>query len=345
VEAAETVATEAEAVEEQALAEAVEPEAVEDEGTESAPVAEPEADGIGASEITAEIPAVGARPDEPVETDPKASVDDLFARIRAARSDVIGEPAATGDAREEVVAGDDAPESAGPTEPVDPDEAAVKARDEAIGPYQTALGRSLKRALADEQNEVFDRLRRLTRVASYEEVLGDTNGHAERYRAAGEDAVWGAALAGARSMVGEQADGTLEAALERHRVLDEVLDELSLEVALPERDRLETALSLAGTDPDEATTLLRNAYREWKAQRLDELATDLVLSAYGRGAFAAVEPGQPIRWVTAPSWPPCAGDAVNTETGPIAGGEVFPTGHRHAPAHAGCRCLIEPTHG
>jgi DivIVA domain-containing protein len=354
------------AVEPVGPAEEASPEAVEGAADEVAP--EPAADdtvsaALGepqtvdgeptSAEITAEIPAVepGGGSEETTAIDPaKGSVDDLFARIRAARSDVVGAAPATaggeaaepGERVESLADESDEPE---PDEPSDPDEAAIRVRDEAIGPYQTALGRSLKRALADEQNEVFDRLRRLTRVASYAEVLGDTNGHAERYRAAGEDAVWGAALAGARSIIVEPADGALEAALEQHRVLDEVLDELSLDVALPERDRLETALSLAGTDPDEATTLLRNAYREWKAQRLDELATDLVLSAYGRGAFAAVEPGQPIRWVTARSWPPCAGDAVNTDAGAIAGGEVFPTGHRHAPAHAGCRCLIQPTHG
>ena len=43
---------------------------------------------------------------------------------------------------------------------LDHDTALVRARDAAIAPLQATLARQLKRALADEQNEVFDRLRR-----------------------------------------------------------------------------------------------------------------------------------------------------------------------------------------
>ena len=136
------------------------------------------------------------------------------------------------------------PESAEPEPPLDHDAALVHARDTELAPLQATLARQLKRALADEQNEVFDRLRRLAKVKTTDEVLGAETEHAERYRAAGEDAVWAAALAGARSTAGDlsRADGGLESALERHRVLDVVLDEISLEVAMPVRERLEVAL-------------------------------------------------------------------------------------------------------
>ena len=238
------------------------------------------------------------------------------------------------------------PTSGEPDEPVDHDTALLRARDAAIAPLRATLARQLKRALADEQNEVFDRLRRVTKVEGADEVLGTEASHAERYRASGEDAVWAAALAGAASTAPDtETPGELEGALERHRVLDEVLDEVTLEVAMPLRERLESAIVGGGGDPDDATSLLRNAYREWKAQRIEELAGELVLSAYGRGAFAAAPVGEPVRWVVDPSVASCRDEVVNAEAGPRPCGEAFPTGHRHPPAHAGCRCLLELTHG
>ena len=114
---------------------------------------------------------------------------------------------------------------------------------------------------------------------------------------------------------------------------------------MPVRERLEVALGAAEGDPDEATASLRNAYREWKAQRLDDVAGDLVLSAFGRGAYAAIAPGTSVRWVVDQHAPACSDGDVNAAAGPMACGEAFPTGHRHPPAGAGCRCLLEPTHG
>ena len=263
----------------------------------------------------------------------RPSVDDLFARIRAARSDAVGPvdtptgevPAAEVLAAEvPVVEGtadeagpdQDAADEGEPEEPVDHDTALLRARDAALAPLRATLARQLKRALADEQNEVFDRLRRVTKVEGADDVLGTEAAHAERYRASGEDAVWAAALAGAASTATDtETPGALEGALERHRVLDEVLDEVTLEVAMPLRERLEAAIVGGGGDPDDATSLLRNAYREWKAQRIDELAGELALSAYGRGAFAAAPVGEPVRWVVDPSVASCRDEVVNAEAG------------------------------
>jgi cell division septum initiation protein DivIVA len=291
----------------------------------------------------------------------RPSVDDLFARIRAARSDAVtpveattAEIPAVGEHRPESVEGSVEPAVApAPTtetdeadKPLDPEAVLLRARDDAVAPLRATLARQLKRALADEQNEVFDRLRRVTKVEGPDDVLGTDADHAERYRASGEDAVWAAALAGAASTAPDlETPGALEGALEQHRVLDEVLDEVTLEVAMPLRERLEAALVGGGGDPEDVTGLLRNAYREWKAQRIDDLADELVLSAYGRGAFAAAPAGEPVRWVVDPSTPACRDEQVNAAAGPRPCGEEFPTGHRHPPAHAGCRCLLEATHG
>lgn len=299
----------------------------------------------GPHELRAAVEGLLAEP--PPGSEVKPSVDDLFARIRAARSE--GVEGITASPVDEL-SSDEQSEQSEPSEasePLDPDGALVVARSTELGPLQATLARQLKRALADEQNEVFDRLRKAPKLTTADDVLGVEADHAERYRAAGEDAVWSAALAGARSVAPEaaSAEGGLEAALERHRVLDEVLDEVSLEFAMPVRERLEAALAAADGDPEEATTHLRNAYRDWKAQRIDELAGELVLSAYGRGAYAAIPPGAPVRWVIDVHAPACPDGDVNAAAGIVACGDAFPTGHRHPPANAGCRCLLGMTHG
>jgi len=46
-----------------------------------------------------------------------------------------------------------------------------------------------------------------------------------------------------------------------------------------------------------------------------------------------------VRWVLGPTSPACA-DCDETRWGRSSPGEEFPTGHRHPPAHAGCRCLV-----
>ncbi len=325
---------------------AAEERGIEPEASTDAFVAEAAPEAGEAEPVTAELPITPSIPDaEPAPAgEERPSADDVFARLRAGQS----EGAARLEAGEADGGAEGAEESGGGEveEPLDHDSALVLARDQSLAPLQQALARQLKRALADEQNEVFDRLRRRPKIAVPEEILGTDTEHAERYRAAGEDAVWAAALAGARSTApaGTERDGGLEAALEHDRVLDEVLDEISLELALPVRERLEAALAAAEGDADEATTLLRSAYREWKSQRLDELAGDLARSAFGRGAYAAVAPGAPIRWVVDQRAPGCDDAPLDSAAGAVPRGQPFPSGHRHPPAQAGCRCLIEPAH-
>ena len=62
----------------------------------------------------------------------------------------------------------------------------------------------------------------------------------------------------------------------------------------------------------------------------------------GRGALAGVAPETPIRWVVDPAGPECADAEDNALGGVVCAGEVFPTDHVCAPAHAGCRCMILP---
>ena len=43
-----------------------------------------------------------------------------------------------------------------------------------------------------------------------------------------------------------------------------------------------------------------------------------------------------------PAGPACADAEDNSLAGAMNGCDAFPTGHTHAPAHAGCRCAIVP---
>ena len=284
----------------------------------------------------------GADPD-----DGAASVEDLFARLRASSSDVVARevleaegagaeavPVSTvedgvEDGVDDDVADDEAPPG--------PEAEALALRQEALSPVRVALARHLKRVLADEQNEVLDRLRQRSASLGADEVLGAAEAHPGRYREAAEDHLWSAAVAGANALSDIEGE-ELHAALEARSVLDRSLDTLEGELVTPMRARLIENLETAG-DSTEAATHVRATYREWKG-RIDELAADLVRTAHGRAAYAVLAPGTPVCWVFDPSGSACADAEDNVLAGAVPAGEPFPTGHRYAPAYRGCRCLL-----
>ena len=283
------------------------------------------------------------------EPDQRDSVDDLFAKLRAAgpadvvaaaaqgAADAVGEEEA--DAVDEVErepdTGDDAVDA------VDPDAAYFIERAQALDPIQRAMARALKRALTNEQNEVLDALRRAKTaadLADLDALVGAEADHAERYRAAVTAEVRAAALAGAAS-VGPERD------VPSSEVQEQVLADVTADFVLPLRDRLAKALDDAAGDTIEASATLRAGYREWRTQRADEIAAHLVLTAHGRGAYDALAAGAPIRWVVDPEGPVCPDADDNALAGVISAGQQFPTGHCHAPAHPGCRCGIAVPQG
>jgi cell division septum initiation protein DivIVA len=288
-----------------------------------------------ADQVTDEVPVVEDAP--PGEA--SASVDDLFARLRASSSEAVArEVLEADDAGGPPSAGEGADEAdeADETEP-GPEAEALAQRQEALSPVRAALARQLKRVLADEQNEVLDRLRQRSASLAADDVLGTAEVHPGTYREIAEDHVWSAAVAGAGALSDLEGE-ELHAALEARSVLDRCLDTLEAELVTPMRARLVENLEAAG-DPTEAAALVRATYREWKG-RIDELAADLVRTAHGRAAYAVLAPGTPVCWVFDPSGPPCADAEDNVLAGAVPAGEPFPTGHRYAPAYRGCRCLL-----
>jgi hypothetical protein len=331
----------------------------------------PDASEIEASEIEdGEAPEVREAPetnDAPGDGHRNADgspVDDIFARLRAQRVEAVatarvvladehGELSPAAVAVREVIDVTDAGSAVGPAETAgDPDvfdvtesepattveSSQLAVRRAELGLIEKTLARHLKRALADEQNDVFDRLRRTAHTPAADVVFGSEIDHLDRYRAAVEADVRSAATAGARRGGASPLDSS--AVIDRARVVEAVLAEVAIDVAGPMRARLLDSLAQAGQDCEEATSLLRAAYREWKTQRFDDLASHIVISAYERGLVAAVPAGTCMRWMIDPSGAPCPDAEDNALAGPVPAGEPFPTGHVVPPAHVGCRCHL-----
>ncbi len=270
----------------------------------------------------------------------RPSADDLFARIRAARAAVATEsvaaPAAVVEPERERVRA--AVLVADPADRADPYVDVVAVRAEALAPVELAVARRLKRALADEQNEVLDRLRRKNPVLTLDALVGTLDDHAAPYQEAVRHEIDVAISAGARSLRPELSDADL--ALQTAGVAGVVLTAARDEVVVPLRERLARLLDEAG-DAAAAADGVRTLYREWKTQKLDAGARHLALAAHGQAAYAVLVPGTLVCWTVDPSQP-CPDGEDNTLGGPTPAGEEFPTGHRSAPAYVGCRCALAP---
>jgi DivIVA domain-containing protein len=297
-------------------------------------------------------PEISVDDETPEDASVAASVAELFARIRAARVDEIAEAPADDvvDITEQTPA-DTAVEkepspapAAAEARAVDPVVVALFAqRDTTVGPLVTTLSKRLKRVLADEQNEVLDALRRITKLRSVDDILPNFETHAERYYASVRQELWAAALAGAREGSGRD-DDSLAMVLEGHGVPTAIDMEVARQLVSPLRERTGRSVSEAEGDAEEAASLLRAAYREWKVQRIEAITTHLALAAYELGVYTCLDPGTCVRWLVDPNATPCADADDNALASSVRVGDPFPTGHLHAPAYPGCRCRVVIEH-
>jgi DivIVA domain-containing protein len=248
-------------------------------------------------------------------------VDNLFARLRSESSD------------SEPVAG---PNDAVPGAPPAP--TPFEIRDEALTPLIVSSGRKLKRVLADEQNDVLDKLRGKKAVRAIDDVLPGADEQSSRYFDALADDLRAAAAAGATSAgITETTEGPVDEA-----AIAPVREALASDLVGPLRDRLRTGIEAVDGDNEELTKKARAIYREWKTRRIDDLLDDLLRHAYSRGACSACGAGQLVRWVFDPAVGACSDCEDNSLQHAVAAGTAFPTGHTCPPAHAGCRCLVIP---
>ncbi len=213
-------------------------------------------------------------------------------------------------------------------------------RDADLTPLIVASAKKLKRVLADEQNEVLDRLRRREPVRELADLLPPPADHLSSYRVVIVDDLLAAANAGASLVTPgrvariKKADAN-KAAAAGEQVLHEWL-------IVPLRDRLERCVADGDGDNAGIAKRGRAVYREWKTQHIDEQLDDVICAAHGTGVFAALDEGQLVEWIADPSHDACADCDDNTLGGTVAAGDAFPTGHCFPPAHLGCRCLLLP---
>jgi len=242
------------------------------------------------------------------------SVDELFARIRAG-SDEPGT-----DATDEV----EAVSPAGEEAPPGPDDALIARRDQAVDPIAARLGRSVKRALGDDQNRLLDQLRSAPSLSG-EDLLGPEDAHQAAFAASarghlGDAFAAGVVFAGADAKAVPKSDAVEQATAGLART---VVTMLRRRIA----DGTEDAADRVGA-----------AFREWRGERVERLTGDFVTQAFSAGVTAAGTEGK-VRWVVTSS-DGCSDCEDNALGGAVGAGEQFPTGHAHPPAHAGCRCLV-----
>ncbi|MFL6207085.1 MAG: DivIVA domain-containing protein [Acidimicrobiales bacterium] len=297
--------------------------------------AEPIEEGPEAAEDEEEPPADAEQATED-DAGAESPVDDLFARLRAQSDDDDGSEAA--EVEVEVEAADAADDSAGSVdaedepaavEPEDEPEAATPftERDALLDPVDKELGRRLKRALADEQNEVLDLLRR-AKPKGVDDLLPAADEHATRWVQVVSEVLSDAATAGATWAGGTP--GSIE----------ELADDLARSLTAPLRDRIDRSFSASDGNLDDVADRVRALYREWKGQRLTDTSRHYSAAAYARGVFDAAGEGAQVHWVLDPLGGPCPDCDDNVLGGTVTKGTEFPTGHACAPAHPGCRCLV-----
>ena len=198
-----------------------------------------------------------------------------------------------------------------------------------------ALASALKRVLGDEQNELLERLRTLRRGAAADapEVLGDAGELTQRFAAV------------AAGPLGDLADRAMASLAPDHRARPPapgpMATAVATELVAPLHERLARGFAESGTDAAEASVRARATFREWKTQRIGALAADAARSAYHAGLLAGVAKGRALAWAPEDddACPECGDNAL---AGPVARGARYPTGHRHPPAHDGCRCVLRP---
>jgi DivIVA domain-containing protein len=277
------------------------------------------------------------------------SVDELFARIRAASD----EPGKVTQAVPVAGSGSDQDQSHGatsvdvdaasevdPASEVDaasevdddegPDAALIARRDALLSPISAQLSRHIKRALGDDQNRLLDELRSTPHIAG-EALLGPEDLHLSTFISAAQGHLGDAFGAGSVFGGGDEGSHTANGAVEQAAA------GLARTVVTMLRRRIAD-----GTDAgEEVGDRVGAAFREWRGERIERLVGDFAVQAFSAGVAAATSTDGMVRWVMTSSTG-CSDCDDNALAGAVPITEGFPTGHAYPPAHSGCRCLVTP---
>lgn len=308
--------------------------------------------GARAGAARGDDPAIGTADfgpaDEPVplvSAREASRVDDLFARIRESRAGAVAQAREVLSRTTELpvvevassarTAAPDGPGASG-DEPdgltvertvalIDMPPAAshgLEERDAAIDELGSDAALALKRCLADQLNEVLDVLRRTPEGVDDVAVLVPE----------AADRAFGAAMKAHLLSAGRR--GSLTGDVD----VTAVVRAVGSDVGASLRDRLAPYLF----EGDQLERRVRGVYREWRRERVDELARDALAAAYASGLFASIPDGTPVRWLV-PDRGCCSAECHdNSLADGVMIGDPFPTGDLMAPAGPGCRSLVIP---
>ena len=264
---------------------------------------------------------------------PLPGVDDIFAKLRAG---------STADVATQVTeAKPAAPSEKKSVAPVvvAADPARFAERNEVLAPVVVSMARKLKRVLADEQNEVLQHLRLKRSSLEMEAFLGAVAEHASRYAEAVVEETMTAAGAGAKSV---KAAGGSSKRVTQKAVASHVVASVTEGLVSAFREDARIAIGEAEGDREILASLMRDVYRKWKMELIDQHVDDIACSAYSKGGFLAMENTSRLGWMVDPDAPCCSECEDNSLAGSVTKGDTFPTGHQLPPAHPGCRCLVCP---
>lgn len=269
--------------------------------------------------------APAAKESKPTTAKKAKDVDDIFAKLRAgSTSEVAKKSKPAKEAKPAVV-------KANP--------ALFAARDEALAGHVVTIARKLKRVLADEQNDVLEHLRGKRSSLEMDAILGTVKEHAERYAQAISEEAMAIASDGAKSVKGS---GGSSKRVTSKAVHSHVVASLMSSLVAGFREDARIAIGEAEGDREILAALMRDVYRKWKMESIDQHVDDIGCTVYSKGGFLALEPGTSITWMVDPSAKCCSECEDNSLAGAVVQGEEFPTGDKQPPAHPGCRCLVSP---
>lgn len=215
----------------------------------------------------------------------------------------------------------------------------LEVREEILAPTATMFFRRAKRILADEQNDLLDKVRRNSGSKVVLEEILEEKVQIDSLAIASLDFFEQIRLRVAELFT-KSPGSSLHKEISPHAV--EYSEEFAKELLLPLRRRVEEALAVDVTLEDQATVgALGVIYRDVRSNRLEAL-----ISQYVNSVFCATvmrESGyDSFVWAIDPEDTPCADCLDNSLAGPTSIGEQFPTGHHHPAIHSGCRCLLVP---
>ena len=300
-----------------------------------------------------EVPEVPEVPEVVVAAEEKApkatsGVDDIFAKLRAGTTADVAAKVDTAEPaiQEQAVTTETVTKEAAPKKKSKPQQEIIAAnparfaeRDEALSSLVVTMARKLKRVLADEQNNVLEHLRGKRSSLEMDAILGTPEEHASRYAESIAEDTMAAAGSGAKSV---KVAGGSSRRVTQKAVASHVKDSVTAGLVAGFREDTRIAIGEAEGDREILASLMRDVYRKWKTDLIDQHVDDLACTAYSKGGFLALEPQTRVSWMVDPEAACCSECEDNSLAGAVTKGEEFPTGHAMPPAHPGCRCLVCP---